>query len=198
MRFDLSSAPAIEPCTEADLVSHCQLGELPDDQLARARVMLAAARQWVENRLHRQLITATWKLYLDEFPDDEEIQILDKLPVATIATIKYYDTANVLQTAAASLYDTDLASENRPPRIRPAYGQSWPSTYDRYNAVEVTFTAGYGTTRESVPLGIRHAILILAADWWTNREDVVIGTISSRIETGLEMCLQPFDWGFYA
>jgi uncharacterized phiE125 gp8 family phage protein len=196
MRFDLSSAPAIEPCTEADLVSHCQIGELPDDQIARARVMLAAARQWVENRLHRQLITATWKYYLDEFP--VEIQIPDKLPVATIATLKYYDTANVLQTVAASLYDTDLASDSRPPRIRPASGQSWPLTYDRYNAVEVTFTAGYGATRESVPLGIRHAILILAADWFANREDVVIGAISSRIETGVEMCLQPFDWGFYA
>jgi uncharacterized phiE125 gp8 family phage protein len=196
MRFDLSSAPAIEPCTEADLVSHCQLGELPDDQIARARVMLAAARQWVENRLHRQLITATWKLYLDEFP--AEIQIPGKLPVATIATVTYYDTANVLQTAAASTYDTDLASDSRPPRIRPASGQSWPLTYDRYNAVDITFTAGYGTTRESVPLGIRHAILILAADWFANREDVVIGTISSRIETGVEMCLQPFDWGFYA
>jgi uncharacterized phiE125 gp8 family phage protein len=196
MRFDLSSAPAIEPCTEADLVSHCQLGELPDDQLARARVMLAAARQWVENRLHRQLITATWKMYLDSFP--VEIQIPDKLPVATITTIKYYDTANVFQTAAASLYDTDLASDNRPPRICPVSGQSWPLTYDRYNAVEVTFTAGYGATRESVPLGIRHAILILAADWWNNREDVLIGAPSSRIETGVEMCLQPFDWGFYA
>ena len=195
MRFDLSSGPAIEPCTEADLAGHMRRGEFPPDEIATARRNLAAARQWVENYLHRQIITATWKLYLDEFPGDDVIQIHDKLPVATIATIKYYDTDNVLQTATASTYDTDLASENRPPRIRPAYGQYWPSTYNRYNAVEITFTAGYGTTRESVPLGIRHAILILAADWWTNREDVVIGTISSRIETGVEMCLQPFDWG---
>ncbi len=196
MRFDLSSAPAIEPCTEADLVSHCQLGELPDDQLARARVMLAAARQWVENRLHRQLITATWYGYLDEFP--ETIYIQDKLPIATITSVTYYDSSDTLATLSASLYQTDLVSENKPARISPISGQSWPSTYDRYNAVKVTFTAGYGATRESVPLGIRHAILMVAADWYANREETVIGTISSKITNGVEMCLQPFDWGWYA
>jgi len=197
MRFELSSGPAIEPCTEADLVSHCQLGELPDDQLARARVILAAARQWVENRLQRQLITATWKLYLDSFAE-EILRIKSKLPVSSVSTIKYYDTNDEQQTVSSALYQVDATSENQSVRIRPVSGQSWPSTYDRYNAVEITFVAGYGATRESVPLGIRHAILILAADWWTNREDVIIGTINSRIETGVEMCLQPFDWGFYA
>jgi len=196
MRFTLSSGPAIEPVTEADLVSHCQIGELPDDQIGRARVMLSAARQWVENRLKRQLITATWIGYLDTFPD--VLEIADKLPIKTISSIIYRDSSDVEQTLSSSLYQTDLVSENCPPRIEPISGQSWPSTYDRYNAVKVTFTAGYGATRESIPLGIRHAILMVAADWWANREETVIGTISSKIANGVEMVLQPFDWGWYA
>lgn len=196
MRFDLYSGPAIEPVTEADLVTHCQIGELPDDQIGRARVMLAAARQWVENRLKRQLITATWIGYLDEFP--ETIYIADKLPVATISSVQYYDTDNVLQTVTATDYQTDLVSENTPARISPVSGESWPLTYDKYNAVKITFTAGYGSTRESVPLGIRHAILMVAADWFANREETVIGTINSKIANGVEMVLQPFDWGWYA
>jgi uncharacterized phiE125 gp8 family phage protein len=196
MRFAISSGPAIEPVTEADLVSHCQIGELPDDQIGRARVMLAAARQWVENRLHRQLITATWIGYLDTFQSVVEIE--DKLPIKTISSIAYYDSTDTLQTLSSSLYQTDLVSENTPPRIEPVSGQSWPSTYDRYNAVRITFTAGYGATRESVPLGIRHAILMVAADWWANREETVIGTINSKIANGVEMVLQPFDWGWYA
>jgi uncharacterized phiE125 gp8 family phage protein len=196
MRFAISSGPAIEPVTEADLVSHCQIGELPDDQIGRARVMLATARQWVENRLHRQLITATWIGYLDTFQSVVEIE--DKLPIKTISSIQYYDSTDTLQTLSSSLYQTDLVSENTPPRIEPVSGQSWPSTYDRYNAVRITFTAGYGATRESVPLGIRHAILMVAADWWANREETVIGTINSKIANGVEMVLQPFDWGWYA
>jgi uncharacterized phiE125 gp8 family phage protein len=196
MRFQLSSGPAIEPVTEADLVSHCQIGELPDDQVGRARVMLSAARQWVENRIHRQLITATWVGYLDTF--ESVVQIEDKLPIKTISSITYYDSTDTLQTLSSSLYQTDLVSENCPPRIEPISGQSWPSTYDRYNAVTITFTAGYGSTRESVPLGIRHAILMVAADWWANREETVIGTINSKLANGVEMVLQPFDWGWYA
>ena len=158
--------------------------------------MLAAARQWVENRLQRQLITATWKMHLESFTP--EILIPAKLPVTSIDSIEYYDVDNEQQTVDAELYEADFSSDSRQPRIRPAYGETWPTSYARYDAVTVTFKAGYGDAREDVPLGIRHAILILAADWWNNREDVVIGTITSRIETGVEMCLQPFDWGFYA
>jgi len=197
MRYDLSVAPVIEPVSEADLVAHCQLGELPDDQLGRARVMLTSARQWVENYLRRQLVTATWKAYLDGFP--AEIQINDKLPIATISSIAYVDDDGDSQTLSSSLYQSDLVSEGKPARIMPAYGQTWPAVRSGvYNAVTVTFTAGYGATRESVPLGIRHAILMLAADWYNNREDVVVGAISGRIATGVEFCLQPFEWGFYA
>jgi len=196
MRYDLSVSPVIEPVSEADLVAHCQLGELPDDQLGRARVMLTAARQWVENYLHRQLITATWKLYLDGFP--AEIAIRDKLPVATISSVAYTDDDGDAQTLSSALYQTDLVSENRPARIMPAYGQTWPATRgDTYNVVTVTFTAGYGATRESVPLGIRHAILMLAADWYNNREDTIVGVPSSKLTTGINYCLQPFEWGAY-
>ena len=197
MRYQLSVEPTIEPVTDADLVAHSQLGELPDDQVGTARAILVAARQWVENRLNRQLITATWKLHLDDFPD--EILIADKLPIATIASVQYYDSDKTQQTLAATVYQSELTSRNRPARIKLAYGQSWPTLYpDLYNVVTVTFTAGYGATRESVPLGIRHAILLLAGAWWENRENEVVGTITSPLKTGVELCLQPFEWGAYS
>ena len=196
MRFQQTVAPTIEPVTETELISHSQLGELPDDQLLAARSMIVAARQWVENRLHRQLITATWIAHLDTF--ESVIQIRNKLPIKTISSITYYDSQDTLQTLSSSLYQTDLISENCPPRIEPVSGQSWPSTYDRMNAVRITFTAGYGATAESVPLGIRHAILMLACTWFENRENEVIGTITANVNTGVEMCLQAFDWGAYS
>jgi uncharacterized phiE125 gp8 family phage protein len=194
----LSIGPTIEPVTEAELVGHLQYGEggIPDDQLGTARVLLSAARQWVENRLQRQLITATWIAYLERF--EPSFQIAAKLPIIAVSSIQYYDVANTLQTVAASVYQVDAISPNRPARICTVSGQSWPLTYDRMNAVQVTFTAGYGATREHVPLGIRHAILMVAADWWVNREETVIGTINSKIANGVDMVLQPFEWGFYA
>jgi len=196
MKFELTTGPTLEPVSIGDLVGHLQIGELPDDQQIRATAMLTAARQWVENRLHRQLITSTWTAYLGAFP--EVIEIKDKLPVSAVASVKYYDDDNSLQTLSSSNYETDIVSENSVPRIRPAFGYSWPLTYSRYNAVQVALTCGYGATRESVPMGIRHAILIIAADLYENREDTVIGQSVNSVPIGVEYCLQPFDWGFYA
>ena len=196
MRYQQTAAPTEEPVTVQDLIAHSQLGELPSDQIITARFMLSAARQWVENRLSRQLVTATWQLHLDRW--ETEILIANRLPIASISSIQYYDTAGEQQTLAADQYATDTDSPNRPARIKAAYGVSLPLLQlGRYSPITVTFTAGYGG-REDVPLGIRHAILMLAGTWYEHRENEVVGTITATINTGVEMCLQPFDWGQYS
>jgi len=195
MRFEESVAPTVEPIVVDDVEHHSQIGTIPDDQVRTVSQMITSAREWVENRIHRQLCTATWKLYLESFPD--EILIQDKLPIASITSVGYTDSNGDAQTVDSGDYQTDFASPNRPARIKPVYGGVWPTTRDDYHPVTITFTAGYGAAAD-VPAGIKHAILLLVADWYEHREDIIVGTISSRIETGVEMCLQPFDWGAYS
>jgi uncharacterized phiE125 gp8 family phage protein len=197
-RFSLVTAPAEEPLTVQDVVDQCQLGEIHDDQRRLVAAYITGARQTLERRLRRQFVTATWKLYLDSLPG--EILITDKLPVKTISHIKYYNASGTLttMTPAATYYQADLVSEGRPARIIPAYGTTWPSVRaDTLNAVEIQFTCGYGAA-SAVPAAIKNGMLLLIANAYENREDIVIGTISSRIANFLEQTISPEDWGAYS
>lgn len=79
----------------------------------------------------------------------------------------------------------DTASE--PGRIRLAYGVSWPTTYDRANAVEIRFVAG--TTAANVPENLKAAIKVLAAELHEFREESVTGTIINRVEKQINRLL---------
>ena len=198
MRYSLVTAPAVEPLSVQDVIDQCQLGEIPDDQRLRVSAYITGARQLLERRLRRQFCTATWKLYLDRFPG--EIQITDKLPVKTITHIKYYDANGTLTTLtpAATYYQSDLTSEQRPARIMPAHGTNWPSVRSEiYNAVEVQFTAGYGAAAD-VPAAIKNGMLLLVANWYENREQTIVGVSVSQLPWGVEACITPEDWGAYS
>jgi len=141
----LVTPPYAEPIHLAEAKLWLKQEETADDALIEQAI--ADARREVEDRLSQQLVAATWKLLLDEFPSglgDGDDAIRPPLPpLISVSSIKYIDTAGVQQTLAAADYLVDAAS--RPGRICPAYGESWPSTRAQPNAVEVTFVAGYAT-----------------------------------------------------
>lgn len=196
MRYDLYTAPTVEPVTVADIEAWAQIGSAQHDQDGTIQTMITAARQIVERRLRRQLITATWKLYLDDFP--AEILITDHLPVTAITSITYVDTAGATQTLSATYYQTDYASEDSPARIWEAYGYSWPTCRgDTVNQVCVTFTAGYGTPSQ-VPSGIKAAIAQIVASMFRDRESSIVGTINSPSPWAVDAVLAHFDTGIYS
>lgn len=197
-RYTLVTAPTEEPLTIQDVIDQCQMGEIPDDQRTRVAAYITAARQLLERRLRRQFCTATWKLYYDSFP--ATIVFDDKLPIKTITHIKYTDNNGTLTTLtpASTYYQTDLASDQRPARIMPAYGTTWPSVRaSSFNTVEIQFTCGYGAA-SAVPQSIKNGMLLLVANWYENREQAVIGTIVSELPWGVEACVTPEDWGAYS
>lgn len=194
MRYDQTTAPAAGslPVNIDDALTHLRVTDSAEDTLVR-RLVMAAARV-VERRLSRQLLTATWKLYLETFPDEIELRIL---PVASVTSITYVDDAGTTQTLSASTYQTDITSPDRPARIWPAYGYTWPTLRaDTLNAVTVTFTAGYGTA-DDVPETIKQAILLLAGHYYEHREGVNVGNIVSEMPEGIRALLNTEEWGSY-
>jgi uncharacterized phiE125 gp8 family phage protein len=127
-----------------------------DDAL---RMSIEAARQKVEADTGRALISQTWDLSLDYFPAGLDAIYIPKAPVSAITHIKYYDTSNVEQTLATTYYKTLLSRE--PAEIRLKYQQAWPFIYSEAAVVTVRFVAGYGSTYQSVPDGLRRAMLLL-------------------------------------
>lgn len=166
MKYKLKTAPSIEPLSFATLPTD-QLRLNGTDEQSLVESYIKAARQIAEDRQNRVLISQTWELYMDSFKKTEIL--LDKTPVQSITSVKYYDDENALQTLDSSLYELDNVSE--PARLRPVSGESWPSTYDKYNAVLIEFVAGYGDAADDVPESTRDAMLMIVANFYENRGD---------------------------
>jgi uncharacterized phiE125 gp8 family phage protein len=194
MSYVQTAAPTASPVAVADAATHCRVTDPAD--FAYLQGLIDAATAWIEDRLQRQLITATWKLYLDGFPDEIRIE---RLPVAGVASIKYLDSGGTLTTLAPALYSADYATKDTPARIMPAAGACWPEVYPYgYSQVTVEFTAGYGATWAYVPAGIRHALMMLIAWWFEQREPVNIGNIVNNVPLAVESLMGLASWGHYA
>lgn len=164
-RTTLVSAPASEPITPAEAKEFCRVDlSLEDDLFA---TLIQDARERAERVTSRQIITASWKLILDWFPCEVR---LPKPPLQSITSIVYVDGNGDSQTLAASRYQVDTAGE--PGRVMPAVGYSWPGTRTQYNAVEITFVAGYGAAA-AVPAGLKRALLNAVAHCYDRRGEAV-------------------------
>jgi hypothetical protein len=203
-------APTLEPLTLAETKKF--LRETNDDQDGTIAAFIKAARDYAENRTHRQLMPATWQLTRESFygvdatgnrlfqslgglrygtPHGREGQImyLPFPPLVSVTGITYYDANNVLQTHSPALYEVDVNTE--PGRIAPVFGEIWPITYPRLTAVMITYTAGYASA-DLVPDGIKEAMRLLIGCYNEYREDFLSGTIISRIPRNVDDLLDGY------
>lgn len=165
MDLTLVSAPAEVPVSLAEAKSHLRVLTADEDALITSLVLAATAH--LDGRsgiLGRALVTQTWELRLDGFPDCLELPLP---PLQSVTSIKYLDDTGTETTLDPSAYVVE--SGHYFGRIRPAYGLTWPVPRDESGAVRVRFVAGYGGAA-AVPAPVRHAILLLVGHWWINRE----------------------------
>lgn len=186
----VSVGPTVEPVSVEDLKAHSRVDHNHED--SKIQGYITAARAMLEKDTRRDFCTKTRILYLDYLPS---WIVLDVAPIQAIVSITYYDSLNVLQTLASTTYESDIYTE--PALIRPAFGQTWPTTYDRLSAVAVTYTSGYGGA-SAVPEDAKQAIRMLAAHWLENAEASITGTISKEIEFSYSALCDRLRWGNYA
>lgn len=187
MGLKQTSPPAVEPLSLAQAKRQVEVatGETHWDQLLEED-LIPAAREWVEEWTRRQLITATWQLTLDRFPDRPHLW-LPRPPIQSVTSLQYYDTDGVEQTWAASNYL--LAADGDDGRLATAPEISWPQTQQRLDAVTVSYVAGFGDAAADMPAGIRHALRLLVEHWFENRGPVVVGTVANSLQFSLESIL---------
>ncbi len=162
MPLVIATAPTVEPVSLEDAKMHLKVDEAYENTLLNA--LIITAREMCEQILNRALITQTWDMYLDAFPEIIEVP---KPPLASVTYIKYYDTDGNLQTWTASEYSVDTYS--KPGKIQPAYSESYPSVRAIPNTINVRFVAGYGAAATDVPYPIKAAILLMIADLFEDR-----------------------------
>ena len=162
--LNLLTAPSTEPVTIAELKSQLRLDGTDQDTMLTS--LITSARQGVEKYLGRALITQIWQAFFDCFYYEMHLPFA---PYQSITHIKYYDSDGNLQTLDSDYYQYDLFSV--PARIKEAYGYNFPTTrYEKLNAVEIQYVAGYGDDTTDVPEPIRQLILGIAVDLYEHPE----------------------------
>lgn len=154
--WSLVTAPVVEPLTIAEAKQHCRI--FVDDDNALIASYITVARQGAEQYLNRAVPPQTWQAQLGGFAD--VIWLPMAAPLQSVSSVKYYDTAGVLQTLASTYYTVDTVSE--PGRVVRAPNQSWPAVQsDRLAPVIITYVCGWATVQdipELIKAGIRLAV----------------------------------------
>ncbi len=181
----VTTPPAVEPVSRVEAKNNLRVDFTDDDDLIDR--IITAAREWVEGRTGRQLITATLEYRVDRFGSQIA---LPRPPLQSVTSIKYIDTAGDEQTLATTEYE---ATETREPAlIIPAYGKTWPATANHPEAVRVVYDAGYGDSAGDVPKAIRQAILLMVSHYYELRQPVITGMTSSPIQFSVESLLSKY------
>lgn len=179
MALKLITAPATEPVALADVRDHLRIDTLDEDAMLTA--LITAAREECEHMLGRVLITQTWEQVHPAFPDDDEIE-LSMSPVVSVTSVKYLDSAGVEQTWSASNYVLDTNDQGA--RLLLATPTTtYPTTYDRDDAVKIRFVAGYGAAT-AVPATIKHWIMVRIATLYEYRTQLMAGVSVNELPGG--------------
>ena len=166
MGLSLITAPTQEPVSLTEMMWHLRVDTSDEDGVIRS--IIKASREYCEIFTGRQFVSATYDQTFDGWSTE---MILDKPPLSSVTTVKYYDEDGVEQTLSSAIYD--VVTNVEPGKIRLAYDQSWATHRSQDEAITVRFIAGYGDP-DDVPESIRHAIKLLGAHLYEHREAVSI------------------------
>lgn len=178
--YKLVTPPASEPVAVGEMLTWLRLDTGCGGTDAEVDQLISAARSHIESVLSRQLVTATWDLWLDEFPWGGWIE-LERCPVQAVEYIKYFDGTG-WQTLDPTQYRVDAVSE--PGRVKLC---NWPAVCGPAG-VQIRFTAGY----ELVPHEAVQAIRLLVGHWYQNRE--AVGQVGSEVAFSFRALLNSLRW----
>lgn len=158
-------APAVALISTADAKAHLRVdGTASDDYIAG---LVVAATQWMDGYggvLGKALITQTWQQKYDGFPSGDHFR-LPLGPLGAVSSISYYDAANDVQSFTSFTAQSDEIG----PLVILDEDATWPATYDRPDAVTVTWTCGHGSAASDVPAPIVVAAKMLIGQWYDHR-----------------------------
>lgn len=162
------------------LVAACDFGttiirnnpQSADDDLLND--LIETSRGLVEDITRRQLLTATWDYYLDEFPDEDYF----KLPFGNLQSVthlKYTDSDGDITPMTLTTEYLVETNGDQCGRIVLPYGESWPSfTAYPSNPIVCRYICGW-TTAAGIPSRIRTAVKMIAAKLYQSRGDDIVG-----------------------
>ncbi len=190
-RLERVTAPA--PLLDMEAVKqHVRAAEFDDDD-ALLEIYLAtamAALDGPDGLLGRAIVSQNWSFTVAG-PDRDGRVFLPLTPAISLQAITYFDPAGSVITPSLTGWALDAGNDFA--FVTPP-DDVWPALADRWDALTVTYAAGYGTPSE-VPANIRHIALLMIGHWYKNREavtDKAMVSLPMAVETLLS--LQKRGW----
>ena len=164
----------------ADMKTHLRITHTDDDRYLEA--LRDAACSFVEAYTNRAVTSARTVEF--NYSGFSNVLELPRGPINEVTSIKYKASKDAANTflAAADFY----ADISREPAVVKFPN---PPTADAQAIAPVVITCEIGG---NLPRAIKHAILLLVAHFYENRQSVVTGTIATEVPLGLRSLLNPF------
>jgi len=164
----LLAAPAVEPLSLDEARSFLRVEHHDDDEVIAA--LTAGARIHVEVQTRRALITQSWRLSADAWPESGRIAVRPG-PLQALTGARIRDGEGDAQAIDLQAFVLDIGGSALvfAPWALPAPGRIAAG-------IELDVTVGYGDTANDVPEPLRQAIRLLIAHWYENRGSVAGGT----------------------
>lgn len=162
----LLTGPASEPLSVSDAKAFLRVEHDDDDAIIAA--LISSARHHVEALTRLGLITQTWRIILDRWP--EEGRIRPRLgPLGTLLAARTYSEAGEVTALDVGRFTLDRAAG-----VIAAPAWSLPAPGRAAAGIELDVEIGFGAA-DKVPQVLLQAIRMLVAHWYENRGLVAIG-----------------------
>lgn len=185
MTLILTAGPATEPVSVAEAKAQLRIDGTAEDILIASLIL--TSRLHIEAALGLALITQSWQLQLDAWPDGSAVP----LPLHPVSAVTAVRTVATDGTVATMLPSATLFDPGPPPRVVRIM-RAWPQPGAAANGIAIAFTAGFGPTPADVPAPIRHAMLLLVAHWYEHRDTSEIGAPETAIPMTVSALLKPY------
>lgn len=194
MGLVLATAPTDMPVTIEQARAQVRLAPGDDSFDAELAGLIAAAVSHLDGNDGvlggRCIEPQQWDLLIDGFTDVIEIPLR---PLISVDEVAYIDVDGIERTLATDAWTADTASYAG--WVVRNSDAAWPATMECVNAVRVRFIAGYPRAADGssgAPASLQHAILLLVAHWFANREAVNVGNIVNQFPLAVEALIAPF------
>jgi uncharacterized phiE125 gp8 family phage protein len=188
----LVTAPAIKPITLSEAKAQLRVDGEDEDALIARLIAVVTAYTDAQGALGQAIITQTWGQWIG--PNPTQSVPLKMGPLQSLFAVRYYDVDGVLQVdnvANYNVYGTQFSSF-----VGPKTGFTWPKAETRPDAIKLEYQVGFGDAASDVPDTIRHALLLMLAHWYENREETGLDELST-IPFGYEALLNMHRSSWY-
>ncbi len=166
----LLTAPAVEPVSLGEAKAFLRVEHSADDELIAA--LVAGSRIHVEAQPRRALITQSWRIVADGWPQDGRL-VVWPAPLQELTAARVYDSNGMGRAIdiQAFVLDKGASALAFAPWALPAPGRLAAG-------IEIDAVVGYGDAAIDVPEPLRQAIRLLVAHWYENRGLAAIGAVT--------------------